>query len=964
TSVPYIQDNDSTYTLQLGGLDKDEDILAYNGEDKIGKLTVKVYEELVKEVYLISVNGASIPGDLEESLNEIYAQGVVSFNVHEAEEFNGNTWDIDEDNKLKSPSEFGILNRYSDEMDILKDTYFAYNSIDDEAIYLFFVEGFKESDQAGFMPRGKKIGFIKAGSRIKTAPHEIGHGEFFLKHTFPKIEQETTANLMDYSSGTKLTAAQWDWMREIHLNIFDNEAENQLITESDILGYYNDQINFIPANSETAYPLLDGTPMRINGVSEVAFEKYGRVARFKVGGETYHPVFLYYSGIDKNYFLGYYTLENHNRIMEEVLTWNDAGFEFASTLRFEDFISVEDQGDIYTESLEMIWGTYVDCYSTFEHVSDGRESVTDYLESKWWHINKPKDFGLYLKNDIIGGSQCANFGSYQINSGPCDGLFVQLLPLVDETKGEGDELAELVNYLNENTSGKSFYFYAEFTEKIYTSQKYFHSTVPLQKVDNRSNDETVEFFRTFEIFTLESFHDYFPVISEGDDAVDIVFSKVDLWEGINENYNVYSADYTSFPIPHIKDWDPQDTAPVVELMDYINELYEFQASANPDIVGNPTYDKIPQWTSEVLSDPLDWLTHKLQIRTNTIICFHLLGLFELYKYDMMDLIARRQIQRFNDRENFFNVIIERENAGQATSIFVRNTYDQYYAQYDTDCAFFMGLEYMKMYAEYLFEPALLAAVMNKMTRMVGSFRNFKSLKNIDDVLKRGSKQSSTIISNTLASKLDDISILESWLSKNSNKIDDVDGLLQQLDNSIGERKVLETLEDGQGRFVTVVERPGQSNLVPVIHKDVNGNFKLTEFNPAYNPSLNPSIPVPVSSNKLVPDYSGTSFLHPLNQGRTIKIKMTGRRNGRNGDFAAANEEMKKIDPSFEKPNDYTWHHLDDFNPVTGECTMQLVKSSTHNGLGVTGMQHSGSVAQWKAYYLDPSTAPNGLFYKN
>ena len=34
----------------------------------------------------------------------------------------------------------------------------------------------------------------------------------------------------------------------------------------------------------------------------------------------------------------------------------------------------------------------------------------------------------------------------------------------------------------------------------------------------------------------------------------------------------------------------------------------------------------------------------------------------------------------------------------------------------------------------------------------------------------------------------------------------------------------------------------------------------------------------------------------------------------------------------------------------GKCTMQLVESSAHQGSGVVGMSHSGSVAQWKAYF--------------
>ena len=58
--------------------------------------------------------------------------------------------------------------------------------------------------------------------------------------------------------------------------------------------------------------------------------------------------------------------------------------------------------------------------------------------------------------------------------------------------------------------------------------------------------------------------------------------------------------------------------------------------------------------------------------------------------------------------------------------------------------------------------------------------------------------------------------------------------------------------------------------------------------------------------------------------------------------------------------------MDDFEIINGEayCTMQLVESSAHQGTGVLGMQHSGSVAQWKAYFGASSDAPNNLFYQN
>ena len=97
----------------------------------------------------------------------------------------------------------------------------------------------------------------------------------------------------------------------------------------------------------------------------------------------------------------------------------------------------------------------------------------------------------------------------------------------------------------------------------------------------------------------------------------------------------------------------------------------------------------------------------------------------------------------------------------------------------------------------------------------------------------------------------------------------------------------------------------------------------------------------------------------ITSNKVLVVSTTGRRytrNGELGDFDVANKAAK-LD---ETPEGYVWHHMDDFDPVTGECSMQLVRENAHNR--VAGMAHSGSVAQYKAYYINSSNAPNGLFY--
>lgn len=91
-------------------------------------------------------------------------------------------------------------------------------------------------------------------------------------------------------------------------------------------------------------------------------------------------------------------------------------------------------------------------------------------------------------------------------------------------------------------------------------------------------------------------------------------------------------------------------------------------------------------------------------------------------------------------------------------------------------------------------------------------------------------------------------------------------------------------------------------------------------------------------------------MHPLQGTEVVKIKLSG---NRNTDFARARAELG-ISSADETVNgvSHTWHQMDDFEIINGEAysTMQLVKSSAHQGTGVTGMQHSGSAAQWRAFF--------------
>ncbi|MDM9557198.1 MULTISPECIES: HNH endonuclease [Pseudomonas] len=79
-----------------------------------------------------------------------------------------------------------------------------------------------------------------------------------------------------------------------------------------------------------------------------------------------------------------------------------------------------------------------------------------------------------------------------------------------------------------------------------------------------------------------------------------------------------------------------------------------------------------------------------------------------------------------------------------------------------------------------------------------------------------------------------------------------------------------------------------------------------------------------------------------NQKKIVTITMQGSR-GR--DFTQAFKEagIKATDPAVD---DYTWHHVDDFDPKTGKSTMQLVKTSAHEAT----FPHGGSVSQFEKHF--------------
>jgi A nuclease of the HNH/ENDO VII superfamily with conserved WHH/Pretoxin HINT domain len=87
-----------------------------------------------------------------------------------------------------------------------------------------------------------------------------------------------------------------------------------------------------------------------------------------------------------------------------------------------------------------------------------------------------------------------------------------------------------------------------------------------------------------------------------------------------------------------------------------------------------------------------------------------------------------------------------------------------------------------------------------------------------------------------------------------------------------------------------------------------------------------------------PDFKSSKYMHPSGKGEQ-RIPYTG---SRDGDFDVANFKA-----GFEEtPDGYTWHHLDDYDPITNSGTMQLVRSDAH----LQTLPHTGGVAQYQTIH--------------
>jgi predicted chitinase len=112
----------------------------------------------------------------------------------------------------------------------------ATGAVNEDEFYLFLVDR-SQVGNTGYMPRKHRYGFIYMEDNPdvpRTVAHELGHGAFRLQHTFEEYPTiggpRSTANLMDYGTGTKLRKYQWDLIHNppLVIGLLEDEGEGAL----------------------------------------------------------------------------------------------------------------------------------------------------------------------------------------------------------------------------------------------------------------------------------------------------------------------------------------------------------------------------------------------------------------------------------------------------------------------------------------------------------------------------------------------------------------------------------------------------------------------------------------------------------------------------------------------------------------------------------------------------------------
>jgi len=175
---------------------------------------------------------------------------------------------------------------------------------DPQAYYMFVLSGSVDATEVGYMPLGRRFGFLFRNNRseeelLHTLAHELGHGLFTLRHTFSPSNryyqsQTSTDNLMSYGppTATRLYKYQWDQIQSPALALFswmEREEEGELSLPCK--GWLDNCDNVIGILDTIRSARIQGKKVRVRG--KINEEPSILTAKYvKIGGTDYKQIRL------------------------------------------------------------------------------------------------------------------------------------------------------------------------------------------------------------------------------------------------------------------------------------------------------------------------------------------------------------------------------------------------------------------------------------------------------------------------------------------------------------------------------------------------------------------------------------------------------------------------------------------------------------------------------------------------
>lgn len=253
TGTEYIANyNGSEFELTIVGSehgDAQEIYALYQENDSttksLGKLKAASYNIIKGKLAIVPIGDAELSAEsIKSQLDDIYLPYGIEWEVRSEPKFTNMDWAGD-DQKLDA-GESGFFSVYNAEMKALNNAFKAERTVNDDEVYLFVFNTEAANVESGVllgdMPVGCQYGYLFSPTEepitAKTIAHELGHGVFLLKHTFDNsygLDEGTTANLMDYSSGEELVKQQWDAIHDPAIMLFSflqDEEEGAYISET------------------------------------------------------------------------------------------------------------------------------------------------------------------------------------------------------------------------------------------------------------------------------------------------------------------------------------------------------------------------------------------------------------------------------------------------------------------------------------------------------------------------------------------------------------------------------------------------------------------------------------------------------------------------------------------------------------------------------------------------------------